>query len=239
MSSKCDARRALEYTFDEDLDRLGQWLSLALRDRGLGPQQAGRQPRPGRGRARRNHRPAKDQSVRAVERNARRVLEILTRRIDYGKIQARPHEPQQRIALHNKRGHVLTISFRKRFPQSIAQWRQALGKKALLGPQPKRFSCAGRQKSRAISARLAIRFPFDGANVLVGSAIAVRAVLRADAVTVLRNLSCNPVRLRKCRDDVAHQLRLADASCVPPDNDHPPLLFSPHVTSLPAWLPTL
>jgi len=85
-----------------------------------------------------------------------------------------------------------------------------------------------------------MRFPRDGANVLVGSAIAVVAILRADAVAVLRDFSRDPIRLREGADDVAHELRLADAASVPANYNHAPLEGCAHVTSLffglPLWL---
>jgi len=81
-----------------------------------------------------------------------------------------------------------------------------------------------------------MRFPFDGANVFVGGAIAIVAVLRADAVAVLRYFARDPVGLRESADDVAHQLRLADAASVAANYDHAPVWSCVHFTSLPAWL---
>lgn len=82
-------------------------------------------------------------------------------------------------------------------------------------------------------------FPFDGADVFVWSAIAIVAVLGADAVAVLRDFPSDPVGLRKGADDVAHELRFADAAGVPANHDDPPTRSFVHVTSLPVWLPTL
>lgn len=82
-------------------------------------------------------------------------------------------------------------------------------------------------------------FPFDGANVFVGSAVAIFAVLRADAVAVLCYFASDPVCLRESADNVAHQLRLADAAGVAADYDHTPVWSCAHFTSLPAWLPIL
>jgi len=79
-------------------------------------------------------------------------------------------------------------------------------------------------------------FPFDGANVFIGSAVAIVAVLRANAVAVLRYFTRDPIGLRKSTDDVAHQLRLANAAGVAADDDHAPVWSCAHFTSLPAWL---
>ena len=81
-----------------------------------------------------------------------------------------------------------------------------------------------------------MRFPFDGANVFVGGAVAIAAVLRADAVAVLRYFARNPVSLRESTDDVAHQLRFADAARVAANYDHAPVWSGAHFTSLPASL---
>ena len=72
--------------------------------------------------------------------------------------------------------------------------------------------------------------------MLVGGAVAVVAVLRANAVAVLRDFSRYPVGLRESADDVAHQLRLADAARVPSNYDYAPVRSCAHFTSLPAWL---
>ena len=82
-------------------------------------------------------------------------------------------------------------------------------------------------------------FPFDGANVFVGGAIAIVAILRTDAMAVLRYFARDPVGLRESADDVAHQLCLANAAGVPANHNHAPKRSCAHVTSLPAWLPTL
>lgn len=94
--------------------------------------------------------------------------------------------------------------------------------------------CASRQKSRAIRARLWTRFPFDGTDVLVGSAVAIQPILRANAVPVLRDFSRDPISLWEGADDVADELRLANTSRVPANYDHSPLGRCVHVTSLPA-----
>jgi hypothetical protein len=65
-------------------------------------------------------------------------------------------------------------------------------------------------------------FPFNGANVLVGSAVAIIAVLRADAVAVLRDFAGGPVGFRKGADDVADELRFANAARVAANHDHTP-----------------
>ena len=56
---------------------------------------------------------------------------------------------------------------------------------------------ARRQKARAVRAGSGLRLPVDRADVSVGRAIAIVAVLRADAVSVLRDFSGDPVGFRK------------------------------------------
>ena len=68
--------------------------------------------------------------------------------------------------------------------------------------------------------------------MLLGSAVAIIAVLRADAMPVLRDFSSDPVGLRESADDVAHQLRFADAAGVTTDYDYAPVWSCAHVTSL-------
>lgn len=84
-----------------------------------------------------------------------------------------------------------------------------------------------------------MRFPFDGAYVLIWSAIAIVAILRADAVAILGDFSCDPVSLRERPNNVANQLRLADAAGVAADYKHAPFGSCVQFTFLPAWLPAL
>src|ERR1700692_3271017 len=61
--------------------------------------------------------------------------------------------------------------------------------------------------------------------MFVRRAITVLSVLRAHPVTILGNLTGDPIRLRKGGDHIAHKLRFPNASRVPANNDHPPVLF--------------
>ena len=130
-------------------------------------------------------------------------------------------------------------SFAQSLLEHLSHQGEPLGEKTLLRPEPKRALRAGSQKSRAVRARLRLLFPFNGANVLVGSAVAIVTVLRADAVAVLCNFAGDPICSRECSYDVAHELRFADAAGVTAHYNHAPLGDCTHVTSLPAWLPTL
>ena len=58
--------------------------------------------------------------------------------------------------------------------------------------------------------------------MLGGGAVAVVAVSRADAMPVLGDLSGHPLCAGKGGDDIADQLRLADAAGVPADNNDAP-----------------
>jgi hypothetical protein len=56
--------------------------------------------------------------------------------------------------------------------------------------------------------------------VFVWRAAAVLSVLRANAVTILRNFPCDELRFSESRNQIAHQLRFANTARVPPDDDH-------------------
>src|SRR5579864_608734 len=106
--------------------------------------------------------------------------------------------------------------------QHFAKQRHALREKALLGPQPERTPRACGQKAAAVGF-IRAPLPANRANVLVRSAIAILAVLRADSVTILRNLTRDPILVWERGDQVAHELRLPDTPSVPTDdNDLPP-----------------
>jgi hypothetical protein len=59
--------------------------------------------------------------------------------------------------------------------------------------------------------------------MLIRRAIAILAILRADAVPILGDFSRDPVYLREGRDDVTYELRLANAARVPANHDDAPL----------------
>jgi hypothetical protein len=61
--------------------------------------------------------------------------------------------------------------------------------------------------------------------MLVRRAIAILAILRANAVPVLGDFSSDPVGPGKGGDDIADQLRFANAACVPANNDYAPMRF--------------
>src|SRR5947208_2965346 len=61
--------------------------------------------------------------------------------------------------------------------------------------------------------------------MLLGRAITTLPISRANAMTVLRNLSRDPLRFGKRGDQVAHQLRLSNAPGMPANNDHSPIHF--------------
>src|SRR5207249_11314240 len=96
------------------------------------------------------------------------------------------------------------------------------GKKSLFGPQPERFPCSGGQKTSTVRSRVRLRFPIDGADVFIRRTIAILAVLRANAVAILCDFAGDPVSPRKRRDYIADQLRLANGSRVPANNNQAP-----------------
>src|SRR5882757_6623332 len=66
--------------------------------------------------------------------------------------------------------------------------------------------------------------------MLIGRAIAILAILCADAVPILGDFSGDPMGLRERGDHVADQLRLANAARVSADDDQSPARGSVHVT---------
>jgi len=89
----------------------------------------------------------------------------------------------------------------------------------LLGAEPERAMRAGSQEAGAVGAAGGIMLPVDRAGVFVRRAVAIVAVLRANAVTVLRDFSGDPIGLGQCGDDVADELGLANAARVSADDD--------------------
>ncbi len=82
-------------------------------------------------------------------------------------------------------------------------------------------------RKRALSVPVSLRFSQLMAQMCSSGAQSQSLpVLRAHAVTVLRNFAGDPARLGKCGDHIAHQLRFADASRVAADYDHSPVLFA-------------
>src|SRR5450755_2332226 len=144
-------------------------------------------------------------------------------------------ELKERVALQNKIGG-LTVRLGFNMTHGIAQQRHAFGEKALLGPQPKRFSRASGQESGAVGSCVSTLLPTDRVDVLVGSAVAVLAVLRADSVTVLRDFTGDPLGFRKRSNDVAGKLRLANAAGVPADDDNSIVGFG---RGHECWVPSL
>jgi hypothetical protein len=55
----------------------------------------------------------------------------------------------------------------------------------------------------------------------------------------LRDFARDPVGMREGPNDVAHELRLADAAGVPANHYNAPLRYCAHFTSLPVWLPAV
>src|SRR5215831_12391662 len=66
---------------------------------------------------------------------------------------------------------------------------------------------------------MANQFPIERNDMFGGRAVAVFSMVRADTVAILRDFSCQPACIRKRRDQIAYQLRLANAARVPADHD--------------------
>jgi len=163
----------------------------------------------------------KNEGVDAVEGGARGVLEIFLCGIDDCEIEAGFQELEQGVALHNECSGFPLCTF-QRFVEGLTKERKALRKEALLCTEPKGPARACGEETRAVGAGVRAGFPADGADVVGGRAIAIVAILRTDAVAVLRDLPRNPSHVRECGDYVAHELRLADAAGVAANDDHAP-----------------
>ena len=111
-------------------------------------------------------------------------------------------------------------------------------KPCLVRSQKERLAPAARKRELSVPV-LRVLLPADGVTVFVGRAVAILAVLRADAVTVLGDFSGNPVGFWEGVDDVADELGLADAAGVTADDDDAPdsfLLRSEHSKRLSAFV---
>src|SRR5262249_52966801 len=94
---------------------------------------------------------------------------------------------------------------------------------ALLGPEPERACGAGFEEARGVRVflrqRTARQFPIERDDMFGRRAITVFSILCADTVAILGDFSCQPAFIRKRSDQIAYQLRLADAAFVPADHD--------------------
>src|SRR6266852_6046902 len=222
LLSKRNACGSLQGALDQDVEGAGKGFAFELDHGWFFLHQAGWKFGPSRScRWERLRGGAKNQGVGAVERGAGRVLEVFFGGVEHRDVETRYQELQQGIAFHDERRRI-----RFRIPQSFLQRgsekRKAFRKKALLGSQPKRSLGTCREKPRAVRAGVRLHFPVDRADMLRRGAIAIVAVLRADAVAVLRDFSGDPMDLRERRDHVADKLRLANAAGVPADDDYAP-----------------
>src|SRR6266403_929431 len=220
--SKRNARGSLQSALDQDVEGAGKGLTFALDHGWLFLQQACWKFGPGGSCRRERFRcAAKNQGVGAVEHGAGRVLEVFLGGVEHRDVEARSQVLEQGIAFHDKWRRI-RFCIPQSFLQRGSEKRKAFRKKTLLGSQPKRSLGACGEKARAVRAGVRLRFPVNGADVLRRSAIAIVAVLSANAVAVLRNFSGDPMGLRERGDHVTDQLRLANATGVPADDDDAP-----------------
>src|SRR5262249_18266102 len=168
----------------------------------------------------------KDQDVRAIEHLPGGVFKVMARGVKDGDIERRFHKLQKRVALddHVRGGTAAQATFRPD-GKGLAQERHPFRQIALLGPQPKRALCARKQKPRAVGRprgqwRSPV-LPVQCHDMVGRSAVAIFPILRADAVAVLRDFSRKPMRPWQRGDEVAHQLRLANAARMPADYNQP------------------
>ena len=105
---------------------------------------------------------------------------------------------QQRVAFEDyARWRAPIVVFR--IVQSFAEQWHALREKSLLGAQPEGAPCPRGQETAAVGFIRAL-LPTNGTDVIVRGAIAILAVLRADSVPILGNLSCDPIFVGKSGD---------------------------------------
>src|SRR5271154_2322342 len=79
---------------------------------------------------------------------------------------------------------------------------------------------SSRQESRGIGISRAIFFLGYRPTVVIGGAVAGLAILRADSVTVLRDLERRPSILWQSRDETSDHAGLAYAPRMPADHDN-------------------
>lgn len=233
--SNGNAGGGFERALDENVERCGQGFTFSLGYGGLFAEETRREFGPsGRGGRGRVRSVAEDEGVGTIEDDSGRILEVVFGGIYHGEVEIGLQELQQRIAFENEWSELGVVCI-KSFLQRGAQEREALGEKTLFGAEPEGAAGSCGQKTGAISASIGAGFPADGADVLVGSAIAIVAVLGADAVAVLGDFSGDPVRLRKCGDHVTDQLRFANAAGVAADDDDSPVGRLRCFTSWQVW----
>src|SRR6266446_711292 len=221
--SKRNARGSLEGALDKDVEGAGKGLAFALDHGWLFLQQARWKFGPGGScRRERLRGGAKNQGVGAVEHCAGGVLEVFFGGVEHRDVEARFQELEQGIAFHDER-RLIRFRIAQSFVQRSSEERKTFRKKALLGSEPKRSLGACCEKPSAVCAGARLRFPVNGADMLRRGAIAIVAILSADAVAVLRNFSGDPMGVRERGDHVADKLGFANAAGVPADDDYAPV----------------
>src|SRR6266436_8882958 len=222
LLSKRNACGSLQGALDQDVEGAGKGFAFELDHGWFFLHQAGWKCGPGRScRWERLRGGAENQGVGAVERGAGRVLEVFFGGVEHRDVEARFQELEQGIAFHDER-RLIRFRIAQSFVQRSSEERKTFRKKALLGSEPKRSLGAGCEKPSAVCAGARLRFPVNGADMLRRGAIAIVAILSADAVAVLRNFSGDPMGVRERGDHVAHELRLTNAAGVPADDDYAP-----------------
>ena len=162
---------------------------------------------------------SKDERVGTVEQQLRGLLEVLLFRIENGEINGWLEELKERIALDDEiEGRAAIFEFE--FAQGFAQERHAFGKITLFRAQPESAARTSGKKARAVGSAGRGGFPTKRTRMLVRRAAAMLSVLRADAMSILRDLSPHEMRIWQRGNQIANQLRLADAPRVTADNDH-------------------
>src|ERR1700674_4314942 len=221
LSNRNSCRR-LQHPLNENMQGRRQWVTLTLGYRWLFAEQPRGQLHPRWPvRFKSPRRATQNQGVRPVQGSARRILKVFFCRINYREIETGPQELQQRIAFDDKRSRFF-LFIPERFLQRRPQQRKSFRQKSLLCAQPEGALRPRRQKSRAVRPRVRLCLPTDRADVLIRRTVAIRPVLRAPPVPILRKFSRDPLCLGKSGNHVAHQLRFPNAAGVPPNYDHPP-----------------
>ena len=170
---------------------------------------------------------AEDEGVCVVELELGGIFEVGFSGMQDHEEQVGLEELEEGVAFEDNvdgRGRVLCAlavdsSRSSDFLERGAKERHAFGEKSLLGAEPETALRASGEEARAVGASVRGTLPIDRADVLVGCAIAIVAVLRADTVPVLRDFAGDPVGFGQGRDDVADELCFANAARVAADDN--------------------
>ena len=146
-------------------------------------------------------------------------LEVLFLGIKNSEVERRLQKLQQRIALDDEVNGAVCGVFVANLLQRFAQQGHAFGKIALLGTKPERTMRSCGKKAGTVCYGCLVILQVELSVVIVVRENTEFSVLSADAVAKLSDLSRDELCLMQCGDDIADQLRFADAASVSANHD--------------------